>query len=134
MSYLTDMSHVEGTVVQQLTLPTFSGRRGGDMLCRPVAFTVISTLDPAFCLAAALAGMPRRNSASRSNQRSCKRAQRIGMDHGRVNDVLHVNISAAAVMHGPHQSPSQLHSPHGFTISRQLSIGMDDLWLHDRHA
>ncbi len=70
----------------------FSGRRGGDMLCRPVAFTVISTLDPAFCLAAALAGMSCTNSASRSNQRSCKQAQHVGAEHDTVDDMPFVNV------------------------------------------
>ena len=43
------------------------------MLCLPVAFTVISTLEPDLCVSAARIGVDRMNSASRSSQRSCMR-------------------------------------------------------------
>ena len=85
----------------------FSGRRGGDMLCRPVALTVISTLDPAVCLAAALAGMSRTNSASRSHQRSCKHAQHIGTEQSRYMLIVNVRPDEAAPLHGLHEFPSQ---------------------------
>ena len=65
-------------------MPACSGARGGDRFCRPVAFTVISTFDPDFSPAAALIGVARMNSASRSNQRSCVHVPPVGMQHGTV--------------------------------------------------
>lgn len=54
-----------------LTLSRFSGALGGDMLCLPMALTVISILEPDACFAAVSSGVTLRKSASRSTQRSC---------------------------------------------------------------
>ena len=53
------------------TLSCLLGEAGGDMLCLPVAFTVISILEPDLHVSAARMGVDRMNSASRSSQRSC---------------------------------------------------------------
>ena len=49
-----------------LTLSRFSGALVGDMLCLPVALTVISILEPDDCFAAVSSGVTLRKSASRS--------------------------------------------------------------------